>query len=159
MVWNYMNRFANSLKHMLCFEAPQASLWLPKRIPTQKRDSQGDLWQWLCPAGGPTASVLSHSRPKHFVVSAQAPWRPGESLKLRTSSSPRKGCVVPLPELLLKTPLRVNASLCSHYDWGTSFAFPLTSFPLMHILFISDLLVRECHSMPLWGSLRTMFKT
>lgn len=43
-----------------------------------------------------------------LCVSAQAPWRSGESINLLTSSTPKKGCVAPLEELILKTPLRSN---------------------------------------------------
>lgn len=129
-----LNIFANSLKHIFCFEAPQTSPWLPNRTPTQKHDSQGDLWQWFS-AGESVSSVLFLSQPKHFVVSASAPWRSVESIKLSTSFPPEKGHAVPLPELLLKIPLRVTADLHSYYDWGTSLPFPLTKLAFLWRMF------------------------
>lgn len=149
-----MNIFANSLKHMFCFEAPQTSLWLPTGAPTQKGNSQGDLWQWLCSAGESVSSALYLSQPDHFVVSTWAPWRSGESIKLLTSSTPQKEHVVPLPELLLKIPLRLTAGLQSHYDWGTSFPFPGTKLAfLWHMFSLSVVCWSESVVLCFWGAL------
>lgn len=81
----------------------------------------------------------------------------GESTKLWTSSTPQRGRVVPLPELLLKVPGRVTTGRHSHCDWGTSFPLIKLAFPLMCDL-VTGLLGRKCRSLLLWGPFSTMFK-
>lgn len=80
----------------------------------------------------------------------------GESIKLWTSSTPQKGCVVPLLEPLLKY-WRAVTGIHSYYDWGTLFPLIKAAFPLMCNL-VSGLSGRKCHFVLLWGPSCTTFK-